>query len=145
MRNVTRIMTLVEDEAGLALGVNDQKQLMEDFSINTPQNLGPDKRTRLTFFATGVSGSAANTNTANDVNLDGSILPNLAESVTVEARTQDNRVYQLPVEFAGAHGSVPGLDQINVVLVPQLEGAGRVDLALIVNGRRSNAPTIVVR
>ena len=40
---------------------------------------------------------------------------------------------------------MPGLDQINVVLVPELQGAGTVDLTLIVNGRRSNAPTIVVQ
>jgi len=52
---------------------------------------------------------------------------------------------KLPVEFAGAQGSVPGLDQINVVLIPALQGAGTVDLTLIVNGQRSSAPTIVVR
>jgi len=145
MRNVTRVMTLAEDEAGPALGVNDLKQLREDFSVTTPENFGLDKRTRLTFFATGISGSAANTDVSNDINLGATVIANLSESVVVEAHTQDGRVFQLPVEFAGAQGGLPGLDQINIVLIPELQGAGSVDLTLIVNGQRSNAPTIVVR
>lgn len=143
MRNVTHVMTLVEDESGLALGINDVKQVMGDFSVSTPQNFGLDKRTRLTFFATGISGSATNSDTTNDVQMGSTANPNYAESVVVEAHTQDGRVFQLPVEFAGAQG-FPGLDQINVVLIQELQGAGSVDLTMIVNGQRSNAPTIVV-
>ena len=144
MRNVTHVMTLNEAEAGLTLGVNDVKQVMEDFPVTTPENLGSDKRTRVTFFATGISSSAANNDASNDVRLGANVIANLAESVTVEAHTQDGRVFSLPVEFAGAQG-FPGLDQVNVVLIPELQGAGIVDLTLIVNGQRSNAPTIVVR
>jgi len=144
MPNVTRIMTAADDETGPALVVNDAKQVMEQMPVTTEENLSADKRTRVTFFATGVSGSAANTDPSNDVSVGDAVIQNLAESVVVEAHTQDNRVYVLPVEFAGARGALPGLDQINVVLVPQLRGAGSVDLTLIVNGRRSNAPTIVV-
>jgi uncharacterized protein (TIGR03437 family) len=72
------------------------------------------------------------------------VIPNLAESVIVEAHTQDGRIYKLPVEFAGAQGIVPGLDQLNLVLIPELQGAGTVDLTVIVNGQRSNAPTILI-
>jgi uncharacterized protein (TIGR03437 family) len=43
------------------------------------------------------------------------------------AHTQDGHVYSLPVEFAGPQGGIPGLDQINVVLIPELRGAGTVD------------------
>ena len=143
--NVTRIMTEADDETGPALVVNDAKQLIGQMPVTTEQNLSADKRTRVTFFATGVSGSAANSDTSNDVAEGSVVIQNLAESVVVEAHTQDNRVYVLPVEFAGAQRAVPGLDQINVVLLPQLQGAGTVDLTLIVNGRRSNAPTIVVQ
>jgi uncharacterized protein (TIGR03437 family) len=143
--NVTRIMTAADDETGPVLAVNDAKQMMEGLPVTTQLNLSTDKRTRVTFFATGVSGSASNTDTSNDVSFDGKVFQNLAENVVVEARTQDNRVYRLPVEFAGARGVVPGLDQLNVVLVPELQGAGTVELTLIVNGRRSNAPTIVVQ
>lgn len=142
--NVTRILTAAGDEAGPALAFNDAKQVMEQLPVTTRHNLSADKRTRVSFFATGVSGSAANTDTRNDVTVDTTLVLNLAESVIVEARTQDNRIYNLPVEFAGARPALPGLDQVNVVLVPQLQGAGRVLLTLIVNGRRSNAPTIIV-
>ena len=145
MQNATRIMTAAEDETGSALAVNDAKQLMEPFAVTTAQNLSADKRTRLTFFATGVSGSAANTDTSNDIAFAGKVIANLAESVVVEAHTQDGHVYSLPVEFAGAQGGLSGLDQINVVLVPELQGAGNVDLTVIVNGQRSNAPSIVIR
>ena len=142
--NVTRIMTATGDESGSALALNSTKQVNEELPVTTVQNYGTDQRTRVTLFATGVIGSAANSDTSNDVVADGKVWVNVAESVTVEARTADNRVYQLPVEFAGARG-VPGLDQINVVLVPQLQGAGTVSLTLIVNGHRSNAPSIRVK
>src|SRR6185312_1417340 len=142
--NVTRIMTVTGDESGSAIALNSSRQVVGELSANTSQNFNTDKRTRVTFFATGVSGSAANSDSSNDVTVDGKVWVNVAESVTVEARTLDNRVYQLPVEFAGARG-VPGLDQINVVIVPQLQDAGTVNLTLIVNGRRSNAPSIRVK
>lgn len=142
--NVTRVMTMIDDEAGQAVAFNGVKQVMETFSVTTSQNPGSDKRTRVMFFATGVSGSAANTDSNNDLRLGASVIANLAESVIVEARTSDGRIYQLPVEFAGAQGSFPGLDQISVVLRPELQNAGNVSLTLIVNGQRSNAPTIVV-
>jgi hypothetical protein len=34
---------------------------------------------------------------------------------------------------------------VSVVLIPELQGAGAVDLTLIVNGTRSNVPRIVVQ
>jgi uncharacterized protein (TIGR03437 family) len=144
MRNVTRVMTLGEDDAGTVLGVNDARQVMESYSVISLDNFGTDKRTRLSFFATGITGSAANTDSSNDVRLGAALIQNYSESVVVEAHTLDGRVYQLPVEFAGPQG-FPGLDQVNVILIPELQGAGTVDLTLIVNGQRSNAPTITVR
>jgi len=145
MPNIARIMTAGELETGAVLGLNDAQQVTGDFSVTTEENFGSDKRTRLTFFATGVSGSAANTDATNDIAMGTGLIANLAESVVIEAHTQDGHVYQLPVEFAGSQGGLPGLDQINVVLIPALQGAGAVDLTLIINGQRSSAPTIVVR
>jgi uncharacterized protein (TIGR03437 family) len=114
--------------------------------VTTPETFGNDKRTRLQLFAAGFSAGAANTDSTNDIQLgDGVVLPNLAESVTVEARTSDGRVYQLPVEYAGTQGHLAGADQINCVLVPQLRGAGSVDLTIIVGGQRSNTVQIIVR
>ena len=98
-----------------------------------------DSRTRLTIMTSGISTGVANTNASNDVLLgNGQTIENLAESVTVEARTSDGRVFTLPVEFAGAQGGLAGLDQVNFVLVPELRGAGSVQLTLVVNGVRSN-------
>lgn len=106
----------------------------------------PDSRMRLTILTSGISTGVANTDAANDVVLgNGQIIANLAESVAVEARAADGRVFMLPVEFAGAQGSLLGLDQVNIVLAPELRGAGSVQLTLIVNGIRSNALTAVVQ
>jgi uncharacterized protein (TIGR03437 family) len=52
----------------------------------------------------------------------------------------------LPVEFVGAvEGRLPGLDQVNVLLHPELRGAGLVDLTIIINGQRSNTAAINIR
>ena len=106
----------------------------------------PDFRTRLTILTSGISTGVANTNTTNDVLLgNGHIIANLAESVTVEARASNGGVFTLPVEFAGMQGTLAGLDQVNVVLVPELRGAGSVQLTLIVNGVRSNTMRITLQ
>lgn len=140
-----RLVTLNGDQNGSLLAINIGRETAESsVSITTLENFGADKRTRLMIFAVGVSGNAANTDPSNDIVDDGVVIPNLAESVIIEAHTPDGRVYRLPVEFAGAQGSVPSLDQVNVVLVPELQGAGTVDLTLIVNGQRSNAATIMI-
>ncbi|MFL6227761.1 MAG: hypothetical protein ACJ741_03170, partial [Pyrinomonadaceae bacterium] len=117
------------------------------YDVQTPYQLGADKRTRLTLFATGLSGNTAlNTDAGNDVRLPGgAVLTNFAESVAVEAHTADGRVFQLPVEFAGAQASMAGVDQVNVVLTQQLGGAGQVTLTLIVAGQRSNGVSVFVR
>ena len=70
---------------------------------------------------------------------------NYAEAITVEARVSGGKVFNLPVEFAGAQGVLPGLYQVTVVLTSELRRAGSVQLTLIVGGQRSNAPTITIR
>ncbi|HEU4507660.1 MAG TPA: Ig-like domain-containing protein [Pyrinomonadaceae bacterium] len=144
-RTASRIMTVTDDQNGAAIAANGMKLTTSAFQVSTQENFGPDKRTRLTFFATGLSGSAFNTDTQNDARMDGVIKPNYAESIVVEAKTRNNRVFVLPVEFAGAQGILTGMDQITVILVPELRGVGRVQLTLIVNGQRSNAPTVEIR
>jgi uncharacterized protein (TIGR03437 family) len=132
--------------SGLLVAVNAGRQTVESsISVTTPENFGADKRTRVMIFASGLSAIALNTDPANDVWREGVLIPNLAESVVVEVHTLDGRTINLPVEFAGAVGGMAGLDQINFVLVPELQGAGAVTLTVIVNGRRSNAPSIVIR
>jgi len=41
--------------------------------------------------------------------------------------------------------ALTSLDQVNVVLIPQLAGADNVQLTIVVVGHRSNSGTIVVR
>jgi uncharacterized protein (TIGR03437 family) len=133
--------------AGQALSMNRSEPASASYEVSSPHALGADKRTRVTLFATGISAGAANVNPANDVRMaNGQIVVNVAESVSVEARTADGRLYQLPVEFAGTpEGRLPGLDQINVMLLPELRGAGLVDLTIIINGQRSNTAAINIR
>jgi len=82
------------------------------FSSFSTGLFGDGGNSRLTILASGISTGAANTNVTNDVFLgNGKLLENYAESVTVEARTSDGKVFSLPVEFAGATGMQRGLDQ----------------------------------
>jgi hypothetical protein len=140
-----RLVTLTGATGGTLLALNVALQTAgSSFPVTTQANFGPDKRTRLIIFAAGVVGNAANIDPTNDISSGGVVIPNVAESIAVEAHTQDGRTYLLPVEFAGGESLVAGLDNINVVLIQELQGAGLVDLTLIVNGQRSNSPTIVV-
>lgn len=144
--NVTRLMTATGNEDGTAIALNDSRHTVAGFDAITPENFGPDKRTRVTIYATGISGSAINSDATNDITIAGLLLrPNFAEAVMVEARLSNGTVINLPVEFAGTQGLLPGLDQVNIVLTSELAGAGTVELTLIVGGQRSNAPTIVVQ
>jgi len=117
------------------------------YSTVTPaQYLGLDARTRLSILATGISSGVANTDLGNDVWLaNGQMLPNLAESVVVEARRSSGAIVRLPVEYAGSQGVLPGLDQITVVLPVQLAGAGSVQLTVVVGNVRSNPVTVVIQ
>jgi uncharacterized protein (TIGR03437 family) len=143
-RGGSRIMTTTDaDDAGV-VALNGQTYTSGGLGTLTQNNFGSDKRTRLSFFATGISASAANSDTRNDVNLGAKVRANFAESVSVEARLSDGRVYNLPVEFAGEQGVLPGLDQVTVRLITELNAAGSVQLTLIINGQRSNAPTVFI-
>jgi len=144
-KNFSHIMTASDNYTGETIALNGGTQVAGSFDVTTGINFGNDKRTRVTFFATGISGSVANTDPSNDITINGAVQPNFAESVVVEARTQNGRTVLLPVEFAGAQGIVPGLDGVTVVLTNSLKGGGTVQLTLTLNGQRSNASTIVIR
>jgi uncharacterized protein (TIGR03437 family) len=145
-KNVSRIMTTSDDENGVAVIANGQTLTTNELKVDTPENVGPDKRTRLTLFATGISGSVSNSDITNDIKLSPTLVrPNFAESISVEVRAGDGNVYTLPVEFAGAQGVLPGLDQITVRLIPELRGTGLAQLTLVIGGRRSNTPTVFIK
>jgi uncharacterized protein (TIGR03437 family) len=144
---VPALFTADASGAGAALLMNVSEPAAASFEVVSPHAFGADKRTRVSLYATGISASAANLSTQNDVRAaGGGMIANVAESVTVEARTRDGRLYHLPVEFAGAvEGRLPGLDQVNIVLHAELRGAGLVDLTVIINGQRSNTASINIR
>jgi len=127
---------------GEAVALNAGTYGAQFFNVTTGESLANDKRTRLMLFATGLSNGVANIDTGNDVNSGDKVILNLAESVSVEARTGDGRRFNLPVEFMGAQGGFSGLDQLTVVLVPELLHAGGVELAVMVNDQTSNIATI---
>jgi uncharacterized protein (TIGR03437 family) len=115
------------------------------FSTISPVSwFGADSRTRLMIVATGVMSGLVNTDVNNDVWSNGKLVENLAESVTVEARLSDGRVFNLPVEFAGRQGEQRGIEQVNFVLIPELAGAGDVQLTVTAGGRRSNTMTVTI-
>ena len=72
-------------------------------------------------------------------------MANFAEAVSMQARTSDGRTLSLPVEFAGANSRLAGADQVCVVLVEALRGAGTVELTLFIGGQRGNTATVNIR
>jgi len=126
------------------VAINSVSATAAPFFVITDQNPLDDNRTRVTVFATGIATVAQNSDGRNDLTINGVVIPNYAESVQVEARRTDGETFLLPAEFAGSFGTMPPLEQVNVMLAPQLQGWGVVQLTLIINGQRSNSATIVV-
>ena len=141
----TRMFTTSDQENSKAVVFDALLQSVDEFDVFTEWNFGPDKRTRLTVFASGISGSAANTDPNNDIVENGIVKPNFAESVSVEARKSNGQVVMLPVEFAGLQATLPGVDQIVFRLDSSLRGAGTVQLTLLVGGQRSNAGAFTIK
>jgi uncharacterized protein (TIGR03437 family) len=139
-----RIMTASDDGTGDAIAMNLAKQ-SNGFDVVTAENFSPDKRTRLALFTIGISGRAANSDPTNDIRIAGASLPNLAESVAVEARTSSGLLVNLPVEFAGPATSTIGFDQVDVRLPAELRGAGVVQLTLVIGGQRSNSAPVLIK
>ncbi len=138
------LFTIDGTGTGEAVALNAGTYSARFFDVTTDESLSNDKRTRLMLFATGLSNGVTNIDTGNDVNSGNKVILNLAESVRVEARTGDGRRFNLPVEFMGAQDRFSGLDQLTVVLVPELLHAGNVELAVMVNDQTSNISTIKV-
>jgi len=117
----------------------------DGLSAYTSWWLGSDTQTRLSILASGLSTGLSNTDVSNDVFLgNGQLTANYAEAVQVEARKADGTIVMLPVEFAGANGSLRGLDQVTVRLTSVLAGAGDIQITVIAGGRRSNMSVVTI-
>jgi uncharacterized protein (TIGR03437 family) len=90
------------------------------FLVQTPEN-GSDPRTRLAVYGTGLR---------------------YADTVTALAEDAAGDRYSLTVEYAGAAPGFFGLDQVNVVLPPDLDGAGAVSLSLVADNNAANLVTL---
>ena len=106
------------------------------FLVETQANLGDDKRTRLAIFGTGIR-------YAGNPFLDPS-LTNVAASVVARASDTSGTMYSLPVEYAGAAPTFFGLDQVNVVLPPQLDGVTPLSLTITAGSASSNVVTVAM-
>ena len=89
------------------------------FLVETPEN-GGDNRTRLALYGTGVRH---------------------AREVIAAATDSRGQQTELTVEYAGAAPGYFGLDQINVVLPRNLDGAGTVSLRVTADNAASNTVT----
>ncbi len=93
----------------------------EPFASVTPSTPGDDKSTRLSIFGTGLRNADA------------------VEALLVDS---SGRQSPLQVEFVGPAPAFFGLDQINVVLTPKLEGLGVATILLRADGAESNAVSV---
>jgi uncharacterized protein (TIGR03437 family) len=107
------------------------------FLVVTPQNGGSDLRTRLAIYCTGLRYAG---NPAQD-----SSIANVAANVTAFGRDTSGNQYNFTVEYAGGSDpAFPGLDQVNIILPAQLDGAGVVSLIVTAESGTSNTVTFQV-
>ncbi len=92
------------------------------FFVQTAEN-GADTRTRLAVYGTGFRN---------------------ANRVVAVAQDPAGNRYNLTVEFAGKAPGFFGLDQVNLLLPPDLDGAGAVTLSLGADGNPANSVTFQV-
>jgi len=100
------------------------------FLTVTPEITGSDQRTRLAVYATGLRYAG---NSSRD-----SSMVNVAANVVATAKDAAGNSYTLTVEYAGPAPGYFGLDQVNLVLPADLDGAGVVSLFLTADTSTSN-------
>ncbi len=99
------------------------------FLVETPQNPGTDKRTRLAVFATGLRYAGNPSQNPDQTN------------VAIQVQAQDSSGTSYDVEYAGSAPGFFGLDQINLLLPAQADGAGVISLAIAAGDVLSNTVT----
>jgi len=101
----------------------------EPFLVETPENPGSDKRTRLAVFGSGLRYAGNALRDPAKVNVAGQ----------VQARDAAGRVYT--VEYAGPAPGFFGLDQINLLVPAAVDGTGEVSLTITADNAVSNNVT----
>jgi uncharacterized protein (TIGR03437 family) len=106
------------------------------FLVVTSANAGTDQRTRLAIYATGVRYAG---NPSHDPTV-----TNAASYVQAAGLDAAGNRYSFAVEYAGAAPGYFGLDQVNIVLPAELDGAGTVSLTLTAELSSSNVVSFQV-
>ncbi len=109
---------------------------LEPFQATTAQNAVPDKRTRLSLFGTGLRYAGNSTQDPS--------VSNVANAITAQATDSLGGIHALAVEYAGPAPDFAGLDQVNIVVPSDLEGAGLVNVQLHSGNTSSNPVSIVM-
>jgi uncharacterized protein (TIGR03437 family) len=108
----------------------DSVTLMRDpFPITTLLNFGPDQRTRIMLFATGLELMAGEN----------------ISVVTAQAEDSAHRIFPLTVEYVGKVSGYDWLTQVNVRLPDGLAGAGDVLVSVSLRGAVSNKVIVGIR
>ncbi|MDQ3009415.1 MAG: hypothetical protein M3X11_01725 [Acidobacteriota bacterium] len=111
-------------------GVNYQSTFNPDGSEREISAGTKDRPNYLVLFSTGVHFAAAiNPNDSNGV----------AEAVTATIQGVPAQV-----SFAGRAGNFPGLDQLNIIIPPELAGIGLARVRLNIAGRGSNVAMVLI-
>jgi len=129
------IFSSASSGAGPGAILNGVTYAASPFLVQTPQNGGSDLRTRLAVYCSGVRWAG---NPTHDTSV-----TNAAANVTAQGLAAGIS-YNFTVEYAGAAPGFFGLDQVNIVLPAQLDGAGTVSLSITAEGTASNVVTFVV-
>jgi uncharacterized protein (TIGR03437 family) len=99
------------------------------FLVETLQNPGTDKRTRLSVFGTGLRYAGNPSQNPDQTN------------VAIQVQAEDSSGNSYDVEYAGSAPGFFGLDQINLVLPAEADGVGVISLSIAAGGILSNTVT----
>ena len=99
------------------------------FLVETLQNAGTDKRTRLAVFGTGLRYAGNPSQNPDQTN------------VAIQVQAEDSSGNSYDVEYAGSAPGFFGLDQINLVLPAEADGVGVISLSIAAGGILSNTVT----
>jgi uncharacterized protein (TIGR03437 family) len=133
VRNVAPAL-FSRDASGRGPGaiLNASTFLLEPFLVETPENAGSDKRTRLALFGTGLRYAGNPLRDPAKVNA----------AAQIQARDGAGNAYF--VEYAGPAPGFFGLDQINLIVPAAADGAGVVSLTVTADNFVSNAVTFTM-
>lgn len=107
------------------------------FLVVTPENGGGDLRTRLAIYCTGLRYAGNSTHDPS--------ITNVAAGVTALGKDTAGNQYNFAVEYAGGSDpTFPGLDQVNIVLPAEVDGAGVISLTVTAENFTSNVVTFQV-